>query len=625
MNEIHELPPIPNADAVIERFGGIRPMATKLSMPVTTVQGWKKRNVIPGNRRDDILAAANRFNIPVLDLLSVHMNPGTAPSAATNAVTGKNPAAPVRAQNYINPGNADNAKRAANPAPHNQARPPQGSATANRIAIAVCIVLIALIGIGLTMIGPKVKRLNETEDRLAQLEQQVGNAQQQEQAIKETLPTDVAGQIQQLQQQAQSVQASIQTLGNDLKAISQGAMPERLAKMEELVGKYMQVSGNTALTGFWARIQGVQAAPGGASGIQQVMKSIESGLPQMMGSATIVADDGTPIPAAGAPQISVDEALVTMRAQDPAMAETFAGVPDQDLKAAVMLLGFSSLRENLRRDNGSFDTDLALLQKVVGNDDPALQEALTKLSPKAQAGVLTPQGLGSEFRKVGGEIVVASLTGKDVSIEDKAKAALHDVLKVEKDGQPLTGTPSQMAVSQAQAQLDAGDVDGAIATLQQLQGPAAEKAAPFIADAQMTQLAGQAQQMLTGNILTRLGGGNLGNLQAMLPGMVGGAGAVGIPSNMAGVQQMLQGAGGTITTMGKGAGDVVVQTIGGGTVVEDKASGTRIYQSGTAALKNMLPGQASPLGLQTGTVPVQPAQPQEAVPEVAPAAQAPQN
>ncbi|MDZ5646446.1 carph-isopro domain-containing protein [Nitrospirillum sp. BR 11828] len=55
----------PQVDAIVERFGGIRPMAAKLGIPVTTVQGWKKRGHIPPNRRADLEAAATRLGIPL--------------------------------------------------------------------------------------------------------------------------------------------------------------------------------------------------------------------------------------------------------------------------------------------------------------------------------------------------------------------------------------------------------------------------------------------------------------------------------------------------------------------------------------------------------------------------------
>ena len=48
---------------IISLFGGIRPMAHKLDVPVSTVQGWKERAAIPTNRHDDILAAASRHAV----------------------------------------------------------------------------------------------------------------------------------------------------------------------------------------------------------------------------------------------------------------------------------------------------------------------------------------------------------------------------------------------------------------------------------------------------------------------------------------------------------------------------------------------------------------------------------
>lgn len=51
------------AARIIARFGGIRPMAAKLGVPVTTVQGWKERGTIPRKREADIRAAAARHGI----------------------------------------------------------------------------------------------------------------------------------------------------------------------------------------------------------------------------------------------------------------------------------------------------------------------------------------------------------------------------------------------------------------------------------------------------------------------------------------------------------------------------------------------------------------------------------
>ena len=51
------------AGPLIECFGGIRPMAAKLGVPVSTVQGWKQRDAIPVGRLADIEAAAAEHGV----------------------------------------------------------------------------------------------------------------------------------------------------------------------------------------------------------------------------------------------------------------------------------------------------------------------------------------------------------------------------------------------------------------------------------------------------------------------------------------------------------------------------------------------------------------------------------
>jgi len=57
-----------DAETVIDRFGGIRPMAQKLDIAVSTVQGWKTRNHIPENRLQDIQDVAAREGIALTPL-----------------------------------------------------------------------------------------------------------------------------------------------------------------------------------------------------------------------------------------------------------------------------------------------------------------------------------------------------------------------------------------------------------------------------------------------------------------------------------------------------------------------------------------------------------------------------
>ena len=59
--------PLCDAETVIAAFGGVRPMASRLGIAATTIQGWKSRGKIPENRRQAVFEAAQADD---LDLVS---------------------------------------------------------------------------------------------------------------------------------------------------------------------------------------------------------------------------------------------------------------------------------------------------------------------------------------------------------------------------------------------------------------------------------------------------------------------------------------------------------------------------------------------------------------------------
>jgi len=85
------------AERVIERFGGIRPMASKLSVPVTTVQGWKKRGAIPPTRLNDLREAAKRYSIRLTEeeLVSLAGGEDRGPEGITTGLSGLKPSPTV--------------------------------------------------------------------------------------------------------------------------------------------------------------------------------------------------------------------------------------------------------------------------------------------------------------------------------------------------------------------------------------------------------------------------------------------------------------------------------------------------------------------------------------------------
>ena len=83
-------------DAVIERFGGIRPMASKLDVPVTTVQGWKERGQIPERRWPEIEAAASRHGVSLASIEGVaSASPWSEPTASSSSASTPPPISPA--------------------------------------------------------------------------------------------------------------------------------------------------------------------------------------------------------------------------------------------------------------------------------------------------------------------------------------------------------------------------------------------------------------------------------------------------------------------------------------------------------------------------------------------------
>ncbi len=266
-----------------------------------------------------------------------------------------------------------------------------------------------------------------------------------------------------------------------------GSVSERLQAAGQAIGLPHGVVGGAAvsLSGFVGRVESMARDAQGQKILQDALGRLQflTGGGDQAGSA--------------APEVT-EASLEAARAQDPALAQTFAGVAPEDLKAASLLLAFTQVRASLDRGDTPFNKDLALLLDLVGESDPALRESLLRLAPQAEKGILTPAGLATQFKSMAGDAVVASLQGEDVSFEERAMARLNQVLQVEKDGELVTGTDTQAKIARAQAALDAGDVETAVTELEGLDGPAAQTARPWIDQAQAVIAADQIKQMFSG-------------------------------------------------------------------------------------------------------------------------------
>lgn len=494
--------PIENAGQIIEAFGGIRPMAAKIDTPVTTVQGWKKRDVIPATRRAQIEKAANDHNIDLSKAMSdapAQTKPLTATKKKTEKKADKQttkssntPKVEVKQTIHTAP---DTTK-----AEHDKLMAAiEAQGRKNMVAstwIATGLILLTA-AVGAFIFWPKAEeKLEAQEQKISELEQEVENVSDRPGLFETIIPEDIQSELQmradRLQTQVKNVQNTVEQLSEKAEAISSGVLDqnagpltERLAVLEDQIGA---MQGGEKLASIIDRIQSLEESFAGQEQLSQSMDQMKD----MMITREQAGD-------------TINDTLAKAQEKTGALGETLEGVSGDDLKAAAMLITLSQMRSAFFRQE-PFEKDLAVLQRLAGEDDVELQAAIANLAPHANGGVLSIEGLSREFKGLAGDIVVSSLQGEDVSIKERAQARLHNMLQVEKDGALVTGTETQNKVAKAQKMLDDGNIEGAITALQSLDGEAATTAQPFIEQAKASLMAGDLQKLLGDTILSKVTG-----------------------------------------------------------------------------------------------------------------------
>ncbi len=485
-----------DAQDIIEKFGGIRPMAKTLNVAVTTVQGWKKRNSIPQNRMATIESAAAEHNISLVSAAPLKVSKSGQLEQNDNLQSHSSDTNP---QKRISTFSSENPYKN-NEETHQDNAPShvETSSISGRTMMIFLLVLLAFMIAGIMTVAPKVKVVSEQADRIVDLERELKTIQKEQSILSDIIPDDLKNKLRAIEQKthtasdlASIASGKIEDVANSTKnvvtALNSGSVEKRLDQIEDQIGTYIEEKTSLNLAGVWQYMQALRESKEGKSQLHETSADLLSWINRLHSD-----------------EVTVEEALPIIVEESPLIAKTLGDVEPNNLKAAAMLLAMSQLRDTLSRDNQSFEQDLALLKKLVGDADPALNASIEALSPHAQKGVLTPDGLSVEFRKLAGDVVVASLSGEDVSVSEKAKSRFGSILVVEKDGEQITGTETQIAVANAQKLIDNGDIQGTIQVLQNIDGDAAKAVAPFLKEAKLSLLASQIQELLGQNIQSKI-------------------------------------------------------------------------------------------------------------------------
>ncbi|MBV6631506.1 MAG: hypothetical protein KI792_00590 [Alphaproteobacteria bacterium] len=480
-------------EQLIKLFGGIRPMATKLKIPVTTVQGWKKRQAIPANRHEEIAAGATKLEIELpADLLA-----STAPDeAADTAKKTKTASAAVSTTDKTasSSDKTDAAAKTDTKASSKDASPAKDDDPAKARQAAD------------EQNPSAIDRAREVKERAA--------ASRGETAAR---PADGSGTASTASTSNTAAPAKVRVVGskraslavlmsfaalgaiatqplwvNDLYSLWQKPAPggnpsDRLNSMDtaltELTQDVIRLSG---------RGEGVQVEQ-----LQQVIARIDQDIQQLEQSlAQGVASSGTGVTST-APTAN-PQAIERLRRDigrdleplasniqdlndrlDALEATDQAGVPARQVNT---VLAAGTLLSAVR-GSSPFPAELSALIRL-GPSDPAIGGAITTLEAHANSGVPTAQQLADSLADNAGAALKAIHMDEDASLLDRTLGQLQGLVTVRRAPGQVEGDDPAALLARAEDSLRAGNVRAALDLVGRLPTPATEALATWRGEAE---------------------------------------------------------------------------------------------------------------------------------------------
>lgn len=516
------------AEDLIERFGGIRPMAAKLGIPATTVQGWKKRGHVPDSRRADILAAAAAHGIAlsaeeldrattmqpeeaeggetpppphpephrpapgIIDVEPEEIAPSPAPDPVAPTPTPPRPDRPATAV----PDPAQAPPPPHSPPPHGT--PPTDSAPRRTSRIGATAFVVAVVGLGVALLG-----LMRQGDLPGLGVGARSAAAAETSAAVETLRTEISGLARQLEQ----AQAEISRLAERPVAADQPA-PSLPADLTDLPDRTDALSRD--LADLAAQVQALAERPvpsgdGGAVDLTPVARALDSL------SERVARLETAPAPAAGegadpARVAALESALTDLSARLDGMEERLAaqGAGGQAAEGEGLIVATGQLQAALAAGR-PYRTELRTVQALAAGQ-PQVSAVLAEMEPRAEAGLPTATALRARFDKVAADIIQADRMRADAGWVDQTLGRVSSLITVRRASGEVAGDGVDAVVSRAEAALDAGDLGRAVAELSTLTGPPATAASDWLADARARAAAEEAVRSLNELAVARLAG-----------------------------------------------------------------------------------------------------------------------
>lgn len=471
------------AERIIARFGGIRPMAAKLGIAVTTVQGWKERGSIPPARHAQIRAAAEAEGLTLSDDDLDAGKRSPAPPADEAISETIEPLEPVEEPVAEPPQELSPAYDA----PTSRVRSP-----ARAVLIGGLLGVIVAGGAGYagwTMRGPTPAGVPpELSQRIAAIAKRAEDAETRAGAA-ETRARAAEAKIAELA----GKQARLEASGSGDAARAIAALKAELAKLAARLkatapSEKLQALG-AGLAALKSQLDELATRRQTGPGDKAALDALKTGL------AALQANLAKQIDKLSGALAGLDKRLAALDARVAglgkagpveALGRRLSELEKRRVSAsggrgAALIAGIGQLREAVRTGD-AFSSELESVTALAGKD-PRLSSPLQILASFAGKGVPTTASLTRRFSRAAPAIVRAGRIPEGGGWAARAWARARSVVVVRRIGPEVTGADAEAVVARAEARLAIGDVTGAAAMLEGLQGPAGKAAMPWLAAA----------------------------------------------------------------------------------------------------------------------------------------------
>lgn len=497
------------AERLIARFGGLRPMAAKLGIAVSTVQGWKTRGHIPATRTQEIRDAAAKHEIA---LEEAELAAATAEQPAEDAPAGAEPWGAVPDEVTVTDeadadqpamGGAAEGAAASPPPSRSRATPvPAAAAEPARRRGVGALIGGMLLGVLLVAAGAAAAVLTRPywqpylEAALPGFEQRIAASLDPLQARVETLEAAAPGDTGALEQQLSDLSERVAALEQQGVAAPAGG-PEAAALQDRLEQLEAQVRGGgsepaelAALKQEVGELRDALAAAGGdpqalegfrnevaalGARLGELSASTES-LRQAMARVEVVQEE---LAAARSGIEDLEERLDGLSQQVEANASAAAETTDRRSRGALLALALGQLREALRFSEPYADELQSVAAVAEGQQLDAL---LQPLEAHAASGAPNLTVLRRQLSELAPEIVGASYATGEQGWLREVMERVPELVTVRPVGQAQGDGPGER-VARAEQALAEGDLAAAVGEIEALEDEAAEAAAPWLEQA----------------------------------------------------------------------------------------------------------------------------------------------